>query len=99
MISATQSLKLDYSDAAGIADSDAISITVKPDEPPKIRITAPAEGRGTAAARDATLAVQCTVTDDYSLGKVALYKSTNDKTDAQIVHEWNDAAVKNYFLA
>ena len=99
IVSASQAVKLEYSDAGGIADSDLIQIAVKPDDPPKIHVTAPAEGRETAATRDGFLNVQCMVTDDFSLGKVALYKSTSDKTDAQIVHEWKDVAGKSSFLA
>jgi len=98
-VSATQAVKLDYSDASGIADFDTVQITVKPDEPPKIRILAPAEGRESAATREVSLSVQCTATDDFALGSLAIYKSTNDKTDARLVHEWKDVAGKNSCLA
>lgn len=95
----SQSLKLDYSDAAGIADSETVSIQTRPDDPPKLRVTAPAEGREVDATREGTLTVQATATDDFGLGSVALYKSSNEKTDAQLVHEWKDAADSKSFLA
>jgi len=98
-ILSAQTAKLDYSDASGIQDSDNLRMTVKPDAPPVIRITSPMEGREIATTRDASLSLQCTVTDDFGLGSVAVYKSTNDKTDAQLVHEWKDAAGKQSCLA
>lgn len=99
IISATRAVKLVYSDANGIADTDAFQVSVKPDEQPKLRITAPADGRDVATTRDALLPIQCTVTDDFAIGSVAVFKSTNDKTDAQLVCEWKDAVGKKSFLA
>ena len=98
-ILSAQSIKLDYSDANAIEDSDSLQVTVKPDAPPTIRVTSPAEGLEIETTRDAALPLQCTVTDDFALGSVAVYKSTNDKTDAHLVHEWKDAAGKQSFLA
>lgn len=98
-IFSTQAVKLAYSDVNGITDTDTVEITVKPDEPPKLRITSPAEGREIVTTRDATLPLQCTATDDFGLGSVAVFKSTNDKAEAQLVHEWKDAAGKKSFLA
>ena len=98
-ILSARSIKLDYSDTNKVEDSDTLQVTVKPDAPPVIRITSPAEGREIATTRDAALPLQCTITDDFGLGSVAVYKSTNDKTDAQLVHEWKDAAGKKSYLA
>ena len=97
-IFATQSVKLEFSDASGKADTDTVQVTVKPDAPPVIRITSPAEGREIVTTRDAELPLACTVTDDFGIGSVAVFKSTNDKTDARLVQEWTDAAGKKSFL-
>ncbi|MEI8313071.1 MAG: hypothetical protein WCH98_20170, partial [Verrucomicrobiota bacterium] len=98
-IVSTESAKLEYSDANGVADTDSLQFTVKADAAPVIRLTAPSDGREIATTRDATLPVQCTVTDDFGIGSVAVFKSTNDKTDAQLVHEWKDAGGKVSFVA
>ena len=92
-------IKLEYSDANGVADADALQVAVKPDAPPVIRLTAPTEGREIATTRDASIPIQCTATDDFGLGSVAVFKSTNDKTDAQLVHEWKEADGKKSFVA
>ena len=98
-IMAGQTVKLDYTDDAGQADSDTLQITVKPDDPPKINITAPAEGREITATPDALLPLQFTASDNFSLGSVAVYRSTNDKPDAQFVREWKEAAGRKSFAA
>jgi hypothetical protein len=98
-IVSSKSINIEYTDANGVADTDALQVTVKPDAAPAIRITAPPEGREIVMTRDASLALQCEVTDDFGLGSVAVFKSTSDKTDAQAVQEWKDAAGKKSFVA
>jgi hypothetical protein len=98
-VMANQTLKLDYRDAADRADTESVKIAIKPDEPPKINITAPQEGREIVVTPDAVLPVQFVATDDFGLGSVALYKSSNDKPDAQLVQEWKDAADRKSFTA
>ncbi len=99
VISVSQPLTIQYTDEEEMTDKEVIQVTVKPDEPPKIRILAPSEGKEVAASRDASLPIQCDVTDDYGLGSVVLYKSTNDKLDAEPVFEWKDANSKKSFQA
>ncbi|MEI8342721.1 MAG: DUF4175 family protein, partial [Verrucomicrobiota bacterium] len=65
-----QTVKLDYIDPAGQADSDSLQITVKPDEPPKINVTAPQEGREIVATPDTSLPLQFTAYDNFALGSV-----------------------------
>jgi len=98
-VKVTQILKLAYRDAAGRDDEETMQITVKPDEPPKINITNPQEGNEIVTTRSALLPVQFTVSDNFGLGSVALYKSTNNKQDAQLISEWKEAADRKTFTA
>ena len=94
-----ESAKLEYSDANGVEDTDSLQVTVRADAAPVIRLTVPSEGREIVTARDATISLQCAVTDDFGIGSVAVFKSTNDKTDAQLVHEWKDVDGIKSFVA
>ena len=91
-IMSTQAVKLSYSDASNREDAETLQIATRPDEAPKINITAPQEGREVVATPDSSLAVQFTATARFGLGDVALYKSTNDRQDAQLIHEWKESA-------
>ena len=90
----SQAVTVDYRDATGRADADSLQVTVKPDEPPKINITAPREGREIVMTQDGVLPLQFTATANFGLSSLAVYKSTNDKPDAQLVQEWKDAATQ-----
>ncbi|MDB6174447.1 MAG: hypothetical protein JWL59_3758 [Chthoniobacteraceae bacterium] len=94
-----QTLKLDFTDTLGTADTAPVQIAVKVDEPPKITISQPGEGRDLVATWDATLTIQFTVTDLYGLGSVALYQSSNEKEDARLIQAWSDADGKKSFEA
>jgi hypothetical protein len=96
-VAANRALKINFTDTAGASDQEALNIAVKADEPPKISIAEPAEGRELLATRDAMLHVKFTATDNFGLGSVALYRSTNDKQDAQLVQDWKDAADQKSF--
>jgi hypothetical protein len=86
--------KLTFRDANDFSDADTISISTKPDTPPKIQITNPADGKEIIAARNAALDVEFVATDNFGLGSVALYRSIAETPDAKLVQEWPDAAGK-----
>ena len=93
----TQAVKISYQDANSRQDAETLQIATRPDEAPKINISAPQEGREIVATPNGSLAVQFTASARYRLGDVALYKSTNDRQDAQLVREWKDSADKTSF--
>ncbi|MGB8353621.1 MAG: hypothetical protein WCD79_07025 [Chthoniobacteraceae bacterium] len=96
-VTAPQIIKLAYHDATARDDEESQQITVKPVEPPKINITNPQEGNETVTTRSASLPLQFTASDTFGLASVALYKSTNDKPNAQLIREWKEAADRKTF--
>ena len=90
-VASNQAVKLTYRDALQVPDNATVQIAVKPDEPPKITITEPAEGRELVAVKGARLPIKFTATDAYGLASVALYQSTSDKEDAKLLQEWKEA--------
>jgi len=99
VIMTNETVKFDYRDASNREDAESLQITVKLDEPPKINISTPTEGRETVVTPDASVPVQFTATDNFALGSVALYKSSNEKPDAQLIKEWTDASDRKSFAA
>ena len=95
---ASQTVKVKYRDTAGHEDADSLQMTVKPDEAPRINVTAPEEGREIVVTPDAELPLQFTATAGFGLGSLAVYKSTNDKPDALLVKEWKDAVDRKSFV-
>ncbi len=92
-ITTSRSLKLEYRDAAGIADTGAMQVAVKSDEPPKVAIADPAEGKDLVATKAAKLTVKFSATDNFGLGSVAIYQTIDNKDDGKLVQEF--AAAKN----
>lgn len=84
-------VKLSYRDQDGNTAEDSFPIVIRPDDSPKIQVTDPVEGKQLVATHDATLAVTFTVTDDFGLGSVALYRSTAAAQAGELVQEWKDA--------
>lgn len=91
-VTAAQGIRLTFTDKDGMADAETIPVEVKPDLAPKITVSTPAEGSQVIAARDAAVPVRFSVSDDYGLASVALYRSSPDKPDATLVKEWKEAA-------
>jgi len=87
-----RTIKAAYRDAAGVTDTESIPVTVEADPPPKIIVTEPVEGRELFATREALFGVKFTCAARFGLGSVALYRSTDEKQDAQLVQEWKEAA-------
>jgi hypothetical protein len=98
-IMSTEAIKLSYVDKDGMADSESIPVEIKPDQPPKIEITYPAEGTLVLAKRESSVPIQCTVSDDYGIGSLALYQSTSEKPDAMLVKEWKEVSGQKVFHA
>ncbi len=94
---ASQTLKMSYADKDKLADNETLPVAVKPDEAPKIQVTAPAEGQQLVGKRDGTLDVAFNCSDNFSLGGIALYKMTPQARDGQLIREWKDAAGKDAF--
>jgi hypothetical protein len=95
----SQSLKVTYHDKDDFSDSEQLPITVKPDDPPKIVVTQPAEGQQLLGNPEGALELAFDASDNFSLGAVALYKMTPQARDGELVQEWNDAAGKPTFAA
>lgn len=83
-----QTVKLAYRDTEGFRGEESFQIAVKPDDAPKIGITDPAEGRQLVATKDGLLDVTFTVTDDFGLGAVGLYRSTASAQNRELIQEW-----------
>jgi len=89
---ANEAVKLTYRDAEEHVDTETFRIAVKPDEPPKIQIVDPAEGNQLIAGTNAVVDMTFTCADDFGLGSVALYRSTEESQTGELVHEWQDVA-------
>jgi len=87
-----ETIKVAYRDADGTPDTESVQVMVKADPPPKIVVSEPAEGKELFATREASLGITFTSTAGFGLGSVALYRSTDEKADAQLVQEWKEAA-------
>ncbi len=98
-ITANRTVKLEFQDALGATDQSVLQISVQPDEPPKVVVSEPVEGRELTAAKGARLAVKFFATDNFGLGSVALYQSSNDKEDAKLIQEWTAASGQKSFEA
>ena len=98
-VTANQAIKLTFQDALGASDSATLQVAVKADEPPKINLVEPAEGKELLATKGGTLAVKFSATDNFALGAVAVFQSTNDKEDAKLIQNFPEASGKQQFEA
>jgi len=96
-VSGSEALNLNYTGTDGIADAETIQVEVKPDTPPSISISSPAEGSQIIAKRSDIFPVQFSISDDFGLSSVSLYKSSGDKVDARLVREWKEAGGSKLF--
>ena len=96
-VAAGELVRLEYRDTDDLADSASLQIVTRADDPPKVTVTEPAEGKEVFAAPNAALAIRFNATDNFALGKVALYRSTDESQQAQLIQEWKDAAGKASF--
>ncbi|MCX6967827.1 MAG: hypothetical protein NTZ46_08640 [Verrucomicrobia bacterium] len=93
------SLRVDYRDTDDITDSETLQIATTPDEPPRIAVTAPPEGKEIFATRDDLLSITYSATDNYGLESVALYRTTDETQEAELIQVWNKIAGKKSFSA
>ncbi len=96
-ILANRTVTLNYRDTDNIADRDTLQIAIRGDEPPKIEITTPDEGKELAGSRDSVIEIKFAASDNYGLGSLALYRSTQESETGQLVQSWKDAAGKPAF--
>ena len=92
-----RTLKLEFRDTLGVADQSVVQVSIRADDPPKITVSEPVEGRELVAAKGAKLAVKFAASDNFGLRSVALYQSSNDKDDAKLIQEWTDVSGKKAF--
>ena len=94
---ANTTVALAFHDQDAVAGRQTIPISARPDEPPKLNVIDPAEGRQLVATADASLGVRFAATDDFGLGAAGLYLSTNDKPDAELVQDFPAAVGQKTF--
>lgn len=85
-----RTLKLAYQDVVGQGDQATLQVSVRADEPPKVAIVEPAEGRELTATKGSSLAIKFDVTCRFGLASAALYQSTDEKDDAKLIQEFSD---------
>lgn len=99
VLKANTSLRLDFRDSDGVTDAETLPVAVTPDEPPRITVTAPPEGKEVFAAPTDALAITFTATDNFALESVALYRTSDETQEAEQVALWKEAAGKKTFSA
>jgi len=90
-------LDLAYTDADTVADSESFTYTVRADEPPKLTIETPPEGKELLMSPENDLRIRFVATDAIGLGTVTLYRSTADSQTAEALQSWKDLAGKTSF--
>jgi osmotically-inducible protein OsmY len=99
VIQASTTLRLDSRDTDGVAESDTLPIATLADEPPRITVTAPPEGKEIYATPDDALPISFNATDNLGLESVALYRTTDEKQEAELITEWKTVQGKKSFAA
>lgn len=96
VIQASTTLRVDTRDSDGIAGSDTLQIATTPDEPPRITVTTPPEGKEIRATKDDALSISFNATDNLGLESVALYRTTDEKQEAELITEWKNGGKKAF---
>ncbi|MDD5350093.1 MAG: hypothetical protein PHQ12_07765 [Chthoniobacteraceae bacterium] len=99
VLKANATLRLDFRDTDGVADSESLPVAVAPDEPPRVTVTTPPEGKETFAAPTDALAVTFTATDNFGLESAALYRTSDETQEAEQIALWKEAAGRKSFSA
>ena len=97
-VTGNNKISLAFHDANDATTTETLPVAIKVDEPPKLNISEPAEGRELIADASASLEIQFAATDDLGLANVALYRSTPEKADAEPVHDWPAAEGQKSFV-
>ena len=98
-VTGNRTLTVSFHDQDHAVARETVPITVKADEPPKLTVSDPPEGRQLVAAATADLNIQFTATDDFGLGSVSLYRSSDEKPDAELLQQWPAASGQKAFSA
>ena len=99
VVKTSTALRLDYRDTDAVSDSETLQIATAPDEPPRITVTAPPEGKELFATREDSLSITFSATDNFGLESVALYRTTDETQEAERIQVWKEAAGKKSFSA
>ena len=99
VVAANRSFKTRFCDTGLVYDNDTVQFAIKVDEPPKITIDAPVEGSELQASPTGSVTIHFTTTDDFALGGVALYRSTEDNPAAELIRDWKEAAGQRTFTS
>lgn len=99
VIKTNTTLQLQMRDSDGLTDSETVQIGITPDEPPRLIVTAPPEGRELFATPDDALPITFQATDNFGLESVALYRTTDENQQAEQIAQWKEAAGKKSFAA
>lgn len=96
VIQASATVRLDTRDTDGAAGSDTLQIATLADEPPRITVTTPPEGKEIYATKDDALPISFNATDNLGLESVALYRTTDEKQEAELITEWKSGGQKTF---
>lgn len=88
-------LKISYRDSEGLEDSETLPVVVAPDEPPRITVSTPAEGKELFAAKEDSLTITFKASDNFGLGSLTLYRTSDQEQEP--IHSWNDVAGKKEY--
>ena len=86
-----RALRIAFKDESGAPESINLPVEVRPDEPPKVVVLAPEEGKELFAEKGARLELKFTAADGLGLGFVGLYQEGNDPEHAKLVQEFGGA--------
>lgn len=96
VVQASAALRLEFRDSDGFANSETLSLAVAADEPPRVTVTKPAEGKELFATKDDSIAIAFEAADNLGLDSIALYRSTDEKQEAEKLAEWNAKGAKTF---
>jgi hypothetical protein len=86
-----RALRIAFRDESGVSELLNLPVEVRPDEPPKVVVLAPEEGRELFAEKGARLALTFTAADSLGLGFVGLYQEGDDPEHATLLQEFGSA--------
>lgn len=81
-----------WSDSEGLQDTRKVEFTLRPDEPPKIRLIEPSGDGEVLLTKGGWLKISFEATDDYGLADVGVFRGSADKLDGRVVESWKPDA-------
>jgi hypothetical protein len=85
---AVRALRIAFKDESGIPETLNLPVEVRPDEPPKVVVVSPEEGKELFAEKGVRLALKFAVSDAVGLGSVGLYQEGSDPEHATLLQEF-----------